>query len=351
MNADWQPIGEKAAGNLNGHDFDGAALSANVLVASMAYAKPYYKETTVPGGWGSATGGYTVPSVGALHANAVVVPQTSQWTAISSETITGIATGVSNFWIVGWLSYIYYGFTNSDSGAGGHTAVIAGGTEAARLQVAIRVDGQIIPETVTGHADDWHKSCQPIKPIEQRNSTNANVTSRRGPGPGLDVSQAIMGVGPQAGALRVVAQAPVAPGTHTVEIVVRVVRLDIPNLLNIPPSAVVVHNRKLFVLDCPVYPAAAPTRPDVEVPAFRDGSPVTTASMGASRQGVLTTALNGVQDGHVARGGLVKAHLPDALLDKSFVTVTPHSVTVTVTVTVLATVMVMVPVTVTVTVT
>lgn len=325
MNADWQPIGEVASGGLDGQNLS-SSLSSTVAVADGAFHKAYHVYESVDPGFGDNTG-YVTPTLAAPPTDAWIVPVTSNWAAVGGMSITSIITGVSNLWIVGWTAYVYYGFVDSDASRGAHLAQnIVGGREDAGLQLALRVDGQVLPETITGFADDRYRSCQPLKPTSQRDAGNATATLRNAPGPGLYPAHTIRGHGPQAGAIRIVANAPVGPGNHTVELVARIVQTENPLLSPLSTHlGVGLHNRQLFVLDCPVHPNSAPSRTAVEVPAFDDATVVSTANMATNRMNVLTTALNDLDAGHLQRGAFGNQHLPDVPLDVMYTWITPGS--------------------------
>lgn len=323
FNADWQPVAELASGGLDSHNIKSSSLATSAVIADGAFHKNYYVEQAVDSGWGSAAG-YTVPTLAALPANAWVVPITSNWSRVGGMSISSIVTGTSNLWIVGWCSYVYYGFGNVANNRGAHTAVGTVYSDAG-LQLAIRVDGQILPETITGHTEDHYRPYQPLKPERQRDSSDAVATSRSIPGPGLFQSHIIRGHGPQAGALRLVANAPVGPGNHTVELVARIVQKNNPlaSFVVLTTNGVGIHSRKLFVLDCPIVPVAAPTRTPIEVPALDDASAVSAASFSTARHAVVTAGLNDLNEGNLARGALTGRHLPDVPLDVSYTWIRP----------------------------
>lgn len=322
FNADWQPVAELASGHLDSHNLDSDLLKPNVVVADGAFHKAYYLEQAVNPGWGDNTG-YTVPLLATPPTDAWIVPITSNWTPVTPLQLTSITTGVSNLWIVAWAAYVYYGFSNVNNQIGTHAGTTAGNFIDAGLQLAIRVDGQILPETITGHTDDRYRPCEPLKPRRQRDSSAA-ADLKNAPGPGLFESHTIRGHGPQAGALRLVANAPVSPGTHSVELVARIVQKDNPLAsLAVTVTGVGLHNRKLFVLDCPIHPAAAPTRTAVEVSALDDASVISAASLHTARNDVVADALNDVDAGHLARGAFTGRHLPNVPLDVSYSWITP----------------------------
>ena len=313
----WQPLGELVSGKLDAHNIDSATVEVAIDPAVNALYKPYYVEVNSNPGWGNGTSGYTKPTIASVTATGTAhfVGQTSNWQTVDQMVHSNVTTGTSNLWIVAWCTYVLHEFT---VGVGDHAAQDVSGLymRGAGLQLALRVDGQILPESITGHSEDWVRSFAAMKPTAQRSPANA-ANKRRTPGPGLRRSAYLRGVGPACGALRLVVNAPVGPGTHTVEVVARTLQSYDVSTTESGNIACVIHNRKLFVLDCPVYPVSAPTRTSVEVPAFEDGSVISNASLATNRHTAIVTALNDVDHGDLARGALMHGHIPDAWLDRS----------------------------------
>lgn len=316
----WQPLGELVSGKLDAHNIDAATVEVAIDPAVNALYKPYYVEVNSNPEWGNGTSGYTKPTIATVTATGTAhfVGQTSNWQTVDRMIHSNVTTGTSNLWIVAWCTYVLHGFAAGDGRHGGEL----GGGEYMRgtgLQLAIRVDGQILPESITGHTEDWTRSFAAMKPLSQRDSTRSSG-KKRTPGPGLRRSDYLKGIGPIAGAVRIVTTAAVGPGTHVVEVVARTLQdydLALLGLSSIADIACAIHNRKLFVLDCPVYPVSAPTRTSVEVPAFEDGSVISNASLATNRHTAIVTALNDVDHGDLARGALMNTHIPPAYLDRS----------------------------------
>lgn len=313
----WQPLADLASGKLDAHNIDGSTIEVSIDPAVNALYKPYYVEVASNPEWGNGTAGYTKPTVASVTATGTAhfVGQTSNWQVVDSMVHDDIVTGTSNLWIVAWCTYVLHEFT---VGLGTHAAQDGSGLfmRGAGLQLAIRVDGQILPESITGHSEDWVRSFAAMKPTGQR-SAGGSANQRRMPGPGLRRSAYLRGVGPACGALRIVVNAPVGPGTHTVELVARTIQDYSVSLTSSGSIACVIHNRKLFVLDCPVFPNSAPLRASVEVPAFEDGTIISNAALATNRNTAVVNALNDVDHGDVARGAMMNNHIPDAWLDRS----------------------------------
>lgn len=322
---DFIPAAEKISGRLNAHDLSGSSLKAGATVGSNAYYKPYYNEVQSDPGWGDDSL-YAHPTVGGLPANTDLLVPNAGWTALSSIGHSSVSIGNGNLWIVGWAQYVYHSFVTT---APGHTSLVASSPDPdslriAGIQFAIRVDGQIVPESVTGHTIDWRRFIQPLKPQTQRDSTSA-TNKKRNPGPGLHESSPIRGIGPQAMPVRVTCSVPVLEGTHTVEMVARVVAKDNPILFSAVSLQVGVHNRKLFVLGCPTVPASAPTRTATTVPNLNAGSTISAQTFYTDRADKIADAYNDISEGDLSRGALMNAHLPPSYLDQSYTQILPSS--------------------------
>lgn len=317
----WQPLADLASGKLDAHNLDGGTVELNIDPAVNALYKPYYVEVASDPEWGDGTAGYTKPTVASVTATGTAhfVGQTSNWQVVDQMVHDDVVTGTSNLWIVAWCTYVLHGFA---AGNGRHAGELGTGGEYMRgagLQLAIRVDGQILPESITGHSEDWVRSFAAMKPTSQRDSTQA-AGKKRSPGPGLRRSDYLKGIGPIAGAVRIVTTASVGPGTHTVEVVARTLQdydLALLGVSSVASIGCAIHNRKLFVLDCPVFPTSAPSRTSVEVSAFEDGTVISNAALATNRNAAIVNALNDVDHGDVARGAFMNDHTPGAWLDRS----------------------------------
>lgn len=324
FNEDFIPAAEKLSGRLNAHDLAGPDLKVNADVASNAYYKPYYNQVESDPDFGDNTG-YSHTAIGSLPANTDLLVPNGGWTALTNISHTDVSIGNGKLWVVGWAQYIYHSFVTTTPG---HVALAAGlgsilPLRVAGVEFAIRVDGQIVPESVTGHTLDWQRFIEPLKPQVQRDGTKAS--KKRNPGPGLTESSAIRGIGPQAMPVRVTCSIDVLEGTHTVEMVARVLAKDNPALYSAVSLQVGIHNRKLFVLGCPQVPASAPSRVATTVPSLNPGDSISAQTFYTDRVDKLADAYNDISEGDLARGALMNAHLPPAYLDQTYTEILPSS--------------------------
>lgn len=190
----------------------------------------------------------------------------------------------------------------------------------AQVQFALRVDGVVIPETITGRYDNEQGAFQPAR-IEDPVSTNVGLLVPR-------FKERPDALGVPMYTVRLTFDVDVRPGTHVVELVARRApmaanrkfRLPSPTVGTRPDppeimpadSRVSVYSRQLRVLEVPQEPtAAARFEGEVTVPAYSYEDVVSHESLDDDRLRVVVDALNDVKDYQVARGAINGAHLAD----------------------------------------
>ena len=212
----------------------------------------------------------------------------------------------------------------------------------AQIQYALRVDGAVITETITGRFDNEQGAPLPFRVIDPR-AMGATKTPLGSRPTGAEVAAGASAVGVYAGreavrpdainrpmlSVRLTATVPVSPGRHIVETVARRVpcggdrsfRTDVHRVgtfvstvgvVNPQPadSQVVIYNRQLSVTESPLAPVGAPLFGGVvTVPAFADGDMVSHQSLVDERVDVVVDALNEVKDYQVSRGAINGDHL------------------------------------------
>jgi hypothetical protein len=191
-------------------------------------------------------------------------------------------------------------------------------TQPCGLQFAIRVDGNIIPETITGVDDTIYRASIPLKPTTQRTDTILIA-----PGPADARGEQICALGPPCLPIRVGACVPVSSGDHTIELVVR--RVPFVGTTNRgssvgttvsygPYDNIYVFARQLNVIELKAYPVDSATAFEVTAPSFSEEETLSTASLYTDRVQPVITAYNAVEAGGLQRGALMHEHLPSALL-------------------------------------
>jgi hypothetical protein len=339
LNEDFIPAAELYSGNLDRHNFrssvDIAPKSDNAN-AKSGYFNHYNTSTNSDPDFGNHTATFQFPT--SDDANAFVVPGSMGWSTITEMSLTNIKTGVSLLWINAWLQYVWLGFYKSQS-----STVYAQNAYSQNesdhglpklpcaIQFAIKVDGVVLENTVTGHSNPYHRTCQPWSWVTTRSNVLTGGAASSGfPGPATEYDGGIAGNGPELMPIRVGAYVPVSPGTHTVEVVVRRLRPTSPvsqmkfRIDNLTawsevdePDAIGIYNRKLHVTEIPTLPRATTSFDSVEVTTLDTEDTISAASLGTNAIDKVRDKLNDVQEGALARGALTNAHLKSGVVAKS----------------------------------
>ena len=204
---------------------------------------------------------------------------------------------------------------------------ISKGAHPARVQFAIRVDGRIIDESITGNIESYGESAHglaigtsPKSTVGQRSLrdvTNYRITEKPRPGQKIR-SQVSVGLGPEVMPVRLGAVVPVAPGDHVVELVARRLRRRDGKRYR-EGDYVGVFSRRLFCLDLPNYPPRQDGDPVSELifptPTVYESETKIT-NLGTSPDdlsesiGGVKLALNNLQPEHLQRNCLPHDYLP-----------------------------------------
>jgi len=321
LTQDISPAAERLSGRLNAHNFN-QTIASTVAIADEAFYKPYFAEVAAdPQFSGPPTGPYQLPLMpGAPGADpdAYKVSNTFEWQTIDDANAVALgvslSTGGSVLWISAYAQYFWNGFNNGVSIYGGSPwgHDFAGpSTRPCNVQFAIRVDGAVVAETITG-----------IDQIDFRSSLALKAASPRQAGTFLPGPQDIRGnvaagLGPACLPVRITYCLPVQAGDHTVELVVRRlpdVRDSSGDLAYSPYDFVAVFNRQLLVVDLKSFPTDSVAGAEVSAPAWDEEDQVTTASIYTQRVQPVINGYNAVQAGNVQRGAFMHYHLPTALI-------------------------------------
>jgi hypothetical protein len=134
------------------------------------------------------------------------------------------------------------------------------GFTSANVQFAIRLNGQVLEETITGKRFEQERSSLGARHIQTRERNTDADTSSSGygtkptiyklPGPAQKQTRAT-GIGPEMLGVRLGTVVSVGPGPHTIEVVARRLTMVTKNT-NLPFDVVGIHNRQLSVLELPI---------------------------------------------------------------------------------------------------
>ena len=341
LNEDFVPAAELYSGNLDRHNFKDTlnlAPKSDNANAKSGYFNHYYTSTQVDpnfGTFGSGTSSYSYPNTTAANGDEYVIPATQSWSVIDSLSISPIKTGVSVLWINAYVQYIWLGWMNESSYNAWSLPWSDYGVLPALVQVAIRVDGTIIPSTITGHENPFERISHPWRWAATRSNFTLDTTSggnqdhKPGPVTGYDLN--VSGVGPELFPVRVGTHIPVTSGTHSVDVVVRRLqpadRILTAKEAKLAPSGfnndIVCFNRQLHVTELPMHPVSSTTYDSVTVTTFDTEDTISASKIGASNFDALVTKFNDVQNGALARGALTNQHLKSGVLDSDQTEITP----------------------------
>ena len=321
LTLDLSPAAERLSGRLNAHNFNQNIASLLDVDASAFYRTRIYRKAVAFGDDHAPTlaepwNGFADATV---PANAFLVQNGFDWQAIGTAgdlSVVSLTSGQSVLWVHTFAQYLWYGFADMFNGS--HPGATfdkqhlsTAEKNPVNLHFAIRVDGSVIPETITGIDDQIYMASLPVKPVEQRNTGTPTVL----PGPQDVRSQQICAIGPAAMPIRISACIPVQAGDHTVELVVRRVPLQLfaetPDYTEF--DQVYVFSRQVVVTELKSFPDDSTVATDVSVPAWEEEDTITNTTMYVQRVQPLIAAYNAVQPGNLARGALMHYHLPATL--------------------------------------
>jgi len=384
LNEDVLPAAELYSGKLNEHNFEaglnpttaagGTTDHTDVLdpKISGAYWNVYYAEQEATPAFGTPDN-YNNPSRGTAL-NEFVISNSRVWQPIDDATQT-ITTGSSTLWVIGHAQYVWLGFNKTgfhdyaDGGIGGERSldadgwVLTGSTDSpycpstqcllasvlpCKLQFALRLDGQVLPWTITGFEFENTKLIKAYQPDKTGQSgadlaSGADILTVLG-GPVFDGIPNGGGIAPEVFPVRLGTILPVTPGTHTVDIVVRRLdtmqipteftaqadRLDVAadkeimsNAVYSAKNRVCVFNRQLMVVDLPTNAQAATTFDSISVPAFGSEEVVSAQTLGQGRIDAVRAKFNSIESGALSRGALNHKQLASKVGHHEMVTIEP----------------------------
>lgn len=343
LTLDLSPAAERLSGHLNAHNIN-ANVASTVAVEPEAVTDTWVYRLAVPFGdlhpatalepW-TGLPDELVPASGTANEDAFLVQNSFEWQAMTdsngvSAKVT-LDTGSAVLWVHAFAQYLWYGFYDflDGSPAAYPNWQHASGADqrGVNLQFAIRLDGSVRENTITGIDEVIYQASMPLKPLVQCDADPASGGSRTVlPGPQDVRSQQISAIGPAAGGPRISACIPVQAGEHTIEIVVRRVPLYIvfsgqtgtsdekdsmPEYTSV--DNVYIMSRQIIVTELKTFPIDSVVSSDVSVPSFEEEDLVSNTTMYVERVQPLIAAYNDVEEGNLQRGALMHYHLPPVL--------------------------------------
>jgi len=334
LTLDLSPAAERISGHLNAHNFN-ANIASTVTIEPEAVTDTWVYRKAVPFG-DTHTATALEPWTGlpdeTVPADSYLVQNTFEWQPITdgagAAALVTLSTGSAVLWVHTFAQYLWYGFQRQlDDPASYPRWQHASGADqrGVNLQFAIRFDGSILEDTITGIDDAVYQASMPLKPLQQRDTDATSVL----PGPHDVRGQQVCAIGPAAGGPRISACIPVQAGEHTIEVVVRRVPLyvlagnyDAGDVADSMPEytsfdKVRIMSRQVLVTELKTFPIDSVTSTDVSVPAFEEETVVSNTTMYVERVQPLMAAYNDVAEGNLQRGALMHYHLPPVLRDQN----------------------------------
>tara|TARA_R110000868_G_scaffold53332_2_gene167502 strand:+ start:2758 stop:4245 length:1488 start_codon:yes stop_codon:yes gene_type:complete len=294
------PAAEEVAGRLNDHNFVTAAFPAARRANAMLYD---FHFGTVASDTGIHTNVHDVPT--GTDPNAFLVPDGGAWAPISDIT-QAYSCGQDSVWAIGWCQY---GLT--PSGAVTTFDVGLSTLVKPRVQFALRINGVVIANTVTGidtsASDEAPRSVYPVTPVNAATPNNNLSTD----------TYALRGTGSMnwhVRSVRLQAKTSTPQGTATVELVVRrIPPNDVQNLTGeIEP--VYIYNRTLLAIQLKESEAGAVAPTPISGVSYPvDGSPVSQATLTDGILLPLRNNLNALPQTAIAQWGLRREQIPGQL--------------------------------------
>jgi len=314
LNRNIQPAGERFSGRLVGHNLESRVRGLTAPLAAESVNKVHDVEAVVDIGVSRGATGFPT-TTGSGPDSTYEVSNSYEWEMIANSAdsakdmrISITPSGTSLVKIDAWLQYYKAGLegvrgVGSDTWATGHYS--------AAVQFGLRIDGEIVRDSVTGFREESEANHWPIKPAAAKSIANfippRRINGRR--------SHAM---GPGCKPVRLAWIVLLGPGEHTVEIVARRTYMQLTRKRSVW-GGIYVASRKLICIEHPVVPAAANSSSLVTVPAFEAEQTVSAATLATDRIIAIRDAANqssgaGLTAGAFARGALHEKHLPSPLL-------------------------------------
>lgn len=314
-----QGAAQKLSGRLNEHDFDAASVKASLSVADGAYYGAHMVVKASDPGF-TRGGGFYYAAIDGSGGDAVAtIDDTAAWQSIQddggTDTLAVTPTCGDEDTLVLIAQLQHFAWSGSD------TSLAADRGAPVKLQYAFRVDGSIIPETITGAA--FYPDPPPQQWYRAVASGGQDWDFRH-----ILRVQNTVGINPAVYPARLMWSTKASSGSHTVEVVARRIPMSDYKIDTAGDGTTVqVFNRRLLCLRIKGWSPYTGGIPDVSVHPISDGDVITADDVGVNGFGVLATAVNDLVAAHVSRGAFANQHLPSVVYDPKAQPITPGSPT------------------------
>lgn len=316
LNQPFQEAAGKLAGRLNEHDVS-VDLKTKVTVADEAYYDAHQIKRASSPSWTRAADAFAL--IGGVGDAVAPVTDTEGWQTLvdsggSQAMSLSLTTGDDTLVMFGQMQHVAW------KGVDTNTAAEIGSP--LRLQYALRVDGALLDDTISGAA------VYPDSPPQQWYRASPATGSTDYDYRHIQYLTGTLGLSHAVGAARIVRALPVVAGAHMVELVAR--RLppaDYKTDNSLTGATVQVFNRRLFVLRIKGAAPHSGSAPVVNIAAFEDGQVVAAADITTNAFTVLSGAANDLNNQHLERGIFRNQHLPSVVYGPVAQPITPGAPT------------------------
>lgn len=311
---------EEVAGLLNEHNVNAATPFAQTAVADEAYWQiDMVSEEVDPD---IVFGDCPIPTDPLAHQ----VTDTYEWERTGDILLT-LTTGEGLIQLEAWLQYAVYvdfqvlgvqqRYSIFNYGEGPQTGAL-NSLNLPRAQFALRVDGIVIEETVTGVEnvmDKAPRAIYPKTPGKGDTATSYSIHTFR--------SNDTTGLSSPCMPVRLGYLVPVSEGSHTFEIVARRipihddVKVDSGTFAGLFHSGwcpLYVYSRKLIAIEHRIHPASTGGNTTFSISAYDESDTLSAASVQGDRLFPTRNQINALVPGNLARGSLRAEHLPSRIM-------------------------------------
>jgi hypothetical protein len=319
LNEVLQDAAAKLGGRLNEHDVSSEVLGKLDISSTEAYYDGKQILRKVAPNWNVAAGFYATIG-GAGPDVAATIKEDANWQAIVDDS--GTAALSLDQTCSGGDTLVVFALCQHVGWNGSDTTTAAKISRPLMLQYAVRLDGVVVDETITGAKlwpdpppQEWYRAT-PTGGAEYDYRHVLRVQNTYG------VSSAVH-------ATRLFHSFPVAAGTRTVDVAIRMLPMSDYNAVVV--STVQVLNRRLFVLRIKGQDPGSGDAPNVNVAAFDDGHVLTAADLAANSFNVLRDNVNNVANANLERGVFRHEHLDTLVFGMKVKLATPGAPTAAIT--------------------
>lgn len=294
-----QPIAEEVGGKLNEHNIVDGTFGSVRRSEKMLYDFHYASVSANP----------NIPNVAnpavptAADPDVWRVPDGGDWAAVGGVTLTYTA-GDHVAWAIGWCFYGVVPNGSDNFSIGAQTG------SKPRVQFALRINGTVIEETITGTANPDDGAPRNVRPISPVTSTAfAPPTEHQMRTLDYETARPTGSFGWHVRPVRVQCQIAAAQGSTVVELVARRT-INVERFVGSTIPSVYVYNRKLISVEMrngSTTPSVGQAVPQVYP---QDGTPLNVASINTDLYTPVVTAMNDLNSDAIQRAGLRQEHIP-----------------------------------------